>query len=205
MTTFTTDFSTDRLTYLRAATASCAEPHTMFPNSLHATDHLTPSTVLPSNASLHCSTMIEVPSDPLEPLSHHGSKSEGTESSLEPKEDDGWHIVCNVKNSRGKKLSTGFSVSFTVDGPKTLDPTAIPFVPMHLKDLEAPSSMSTSNAVRVERKDDPHGADHGLVVEEQQDGTKVSPMSGFSHPVVIASFNDGYTVPNCDDFALTNA
>jgi hypothetical protein len=137
----------------------------------------------------------------VELFSRHGSKS-GTEPSQENEEDDGWHIVCNVKNSRGKKPSTGFSVTFTVEGPKALNPTAIPFVPSHLKDLEAPSATPTSNAVRIERKDDPPVGDHGLVAKEHQDGAKVFSTSGLPHLVGIATFKDDYTAPKFDTFCV---
>ena len=120
MTTLPTDLPADRLTYLREPTMACAKPRTMFANSLHANNPIFTST-LPFTASSHCSSVSEAPL-PLVLLSRHGSKSAGTEPSQEIEEDDDWHLnlVCNIKNSRGKKLSTGFSVTFTIEGPNTL-------------------------------------------------------------------------------------
>ena len=161
-----TSSNTSRLTYLRAATiTSSADPRMMF-NEPTKNHQAPPSPVRTYFASSQRSTVINKARGS-GPLPRHGSKSAGYVPSHEltqEEEEDGWHIVCHIKNAQGKKPSTGFSVTFTVDGPKTLDPTAVPFVPSHMKESETPSPKSTSSAVRLERKDDPPGADHGCCV-----------------------------------------
>ena len=191
-----TSIATSRLTYLRAATIpSSADPRMMFTEpikDLQAPVSPTPSS---SSASSRCSFTKKPKARGSGPSFRHGSKS-GYVPSREPSQDeDGWHIVCHIKNAQGKKPSSGFSITFTVESPKTLDPLALPFVPSHLKESVTPSPKSTSSAVRLERKDDPPGADHGLVVGEQQDGTKALSMSGLRRPTTSVTPKAKSTVP----------